>query len=59
MPWSAASYSWDCLVLWPHVLQVDLAPIAVRRSAFKAVGGLDEGMSDRGECGIWWVEHAR
>ncbi|GFR43729.1 hypothetical protein Agub_g4840, partial [Astrephomene gubernaculifera] len=33
--------------------QVDLAPIAIRRSAFRLVGGLDEGMSDRGECGIW------
>ncbi|EFJ40820.1 hypothetical protein VOLCADRAFT_107960 [Volvox carteri f. nagariensis] len=33
--------------------QVDLAPLAIRRSAFKAVGGLDEGMSDPGECGIW------
>ncbi|GIL93289.1 hypothetical protein Vretifemale_20704, partial [Volvox reticuliferus] len=33
--------------------QVDLAPLAIRRSAYKFVGGLDEGMSDPGECGIW------
>ncbi|GLC37752.1 hypothetical protein PLESTB_001473200 [Pleodorina starrii] len=33
--------------------QVDLAPIAIRRTAYRAVGGLDEGMSDPGECGIW------
>ncbi|KAG2453622.1 hypothetical protein HYH02_001837 [Chlamydomonas schloesseri] len=33
--------------------QVDLAPIAFRRSALRAVGGFDEGMSDPGECGIW------
>ncbi|KAG2499050.1 hypothetical protein HYH03_003235 [Edaphochlamys debaryana] len=34
-------------------LLVDFAPVMARRSAFKAVGGLDEGMGDRGECGIW------
>eukprot|EP00198_Chlamydomonas_reinhardtii_P007599 XP_001696936.1 predicted protein [Chlamydomonas reinhardtii] len=33
--------------------QVDLAPIAFRRSALRAVGGFDEGISDPGECGIW------
>ncbi|KAG2439193.1 hypothetical protein HXX76_004556 [Chlamydomonas incerta] len=34
-------------------MQVDLAPIAFRRSALRLVGGFDEGLSDPGECGIW------
>ncbi|GLC55625.1 hypothetical protein PLESTB_001008200 [Pleodorina starrii] len=33
-------------------LQVDYAPMALRRSALLNVGGVDEGMSDVGECGI-------
>ncbi|GIL60741.1 hypothetical protein Vafri_15268 [Volvox africanus] len=33
-------------------LQVDYAPVALRRAALLSVGGVDEGMSDRGECGI-------
>lgn len=32
---------------------VDFGPLAVRRSAFEAVGGLDEGMSLPGTCGIF------
>ncbi|GFR51539.1 hypothetical protein Agub_g13957, partial [Astrephomene gubernaculifera] len=31
---------------------VDYAPIAVRRGAFLGVGGIDEGMSDAGMCGV-------
>ncbi|EFJ48071.1 hypothetical protein VOLCADRAFT_91271 [Volvox carteri f. nagariensis] len=33
-------------------LQVDYAPMALRRAALLHVGGVDEGMSDVGECGI-------
>ncbi|GIL88751.1 hypothetical protein Vretimale_17194 [Volvox reticuliferus] len=33
-------------------LQVDYAPVALRRTAMLSVGGVDEGMSDLGECGI-------
>lgn len=35
-----------------YPLHVDYAPLAFRRSALRNVGGVDEGMSDRGECGI-------
>ena len=31
---------------------VDFAPMAILRSAFRYVGGLDEGMSEPGMCGI-------
>ncbi|KAG1672594.1 hypothetical protein FOA52_010696 [Chlamydomonas sp. UWO 241] len=34
------------------VQAVDFAPLAIRRSAFLHIGGLDESMSDTGECGI-------
>lgn len=37
------------------VLAVDFAPLAVRRTAFQQVGGLDEGLGEAGECGIWCV----
>ncbi|KAG2454524.1 hypothetical protein HYH02_000371 [Chlamydomonas schloesseri] len=33
-------------------LHTDYAPVAFRRSALRNVGGVDEGMSDPGECGI-------
>ena len=33
-------------------LQVDFAPMAIRLAAFRHVGGLDEGMSEPGMCGI-------
>ncbi|KAG1661003.1 hypothetical protein FOA52_007168 [Chlamydomonas sp. UWO 241] len=39
---------------------VDFGPLAVRASAFEAVGGLDEGLSDAGVCGIysdWELSH--
>lgn len=36
-----------------HVQVVDFAPLTVRKAAFEAVGGLDEGLSDQGQCGIW------
>lgn len=32
---------------------VDTAPLAVRRSVFLELGGLDEGLSEPGECGGW------
>eukprot|EP00955_Chlamydomonas_euryale_P107951 365810-Chlamydomonas_euryale.AAC.15 len=32
---------------------VDFGPFALRASAFASVGGLDEGLSDPGECGIF------
>jgi len=32
---------------------VDFAPLAVRRTAFHHVGGLDEGLSDPGRCGVY------
>ena len=31
---------------------VDYAPMAIRASALRHVGGIDEGMSRRGSCGI-------
>ncbi|KAG2429410.1 hypothetical protein HYH02_014065 [Chlamydomonas schloesseri] len=31
---------------------IDYAPIAVRRSSFLAVGGIDENMSEAGACGV-------
>ncbi len=31
---------------------VDFAPLALRKAAFEDVGGLDEGMSEKGICGI-------
>jgi hypothetical protein len=31
----------------------DFGPYGVRRSAFHEVGGLDEGLSEPGQCGIW------
>jgi hypothetical protein len=34
------------------VILVDFAPMALLRSAFRYVGGLDEGLSDPGMCGI-------
>lgn len=34
------------------MLQIDMAPMAVRRSAMLAIGGMDESMSEPGECGI-------
>ncbi|KAG1674950.1 hypothetical protein FOA52_014744 [Chlamydomonas sp. UWO 241] len=32
---------------------VDFGPLAFRRSAYRGVGGLDEGMSEAGMCGIY------
>ncbi len=32
---------------------VDTAPLVVRRSVFLELGGLDEGLSEPGECGEW------
>ena len=34
------------------VFAVDYAPVAVRKAAFQHVGGVDEGTSEPGECGI-------
>jgi len=36
-----------------YAANVDFAPMAIRKSAFKHVGGLDESLSEQGECGIW------
>ncbi|GAX77116.1 hypothetical protein CEUSTIGMA_g4562.t1 [Chlamydomonas eustigma] len=35
------------------VMLVDFAPMALLRSAFRYVGGLDEGLSEPGMCGIY------
>lgn len=45
------SFLFLLLCCYPQV--VDFAPLAVRRSAFEAVGGLDEGLSEQGQCGIY------
>ena len=34
------------------VSNVDFSPMLIQQTAFKDVGGLDEGLSDLGECGI-------
>ena len=36
---------------------VDFGPMALLRAAFKHVGGLDEGLSRPGVCGICKCEH--
>ena len=36
--------------------RVDFSPMVIRRSALRYVGGLDEGLSYPGECGIWVSE---
>ncbi|GIL69435.1 hypothetical protein Vretimale_13528 [Volvox reticuliferus] len=40
-------------VKWTYAQTVDFAPMAIRASIFEAVGGLDEGSSRAGDCGIW------
>lgn len=48
-------YFYDSMLLlkMQYVAAADFAPLAVRRQAFEEVGGLDEGMSDQGVCGIF------
>ncbi|GAX77943.1 hypothetical protein CEUSTIGMA_g5385.t1 [Chlamydomonas eustigma] len=36
-----------------YVLNADYAPLAFRKSAWKHIGGIDETMSEAGECGIF------
>ncbi|GLI62809.1 hypothetical protein VaNZ11_005558 [Volvox africanus] len=40
-------------VKWTYAQTVDFAPMAIRASIYDAVGGLDEGTSRPGDCGIW------
>ncbi|GIL62921.1 hypothetical protein Vafri_17101 [Volvox africanus] len=40
-------------VRWSFVQLVDFAPLAIRASAFSELGGLEEGFSRPGDCGIW------
>ena len=40
-------------VPFQFVSVVDFGPFAVRASAFNAVGRLDEGMAQPGECGVF------
>lgn len=40
-------------ILFQFVALADFGPYAVRRSAYIDVGGLDEGMSEAGQCGIF------
>ena len=35
------------------VQNADYAPFAMRKSAWRHVGGIDESLSEPGECGIW------
>ncbi|KAG2489688.1 hypothetical protein HYH03_011797 [Edaphochlamys debaryana] len=48
-------------VKWTYAQYVDFAPLAIRASIFREVGGLDEGLGQRGDCGIWsdWELSAR
>jgi len=39
-------------VAMQFVFLADYAPVALRRTAFKAVGGIDEGLMEPGECAI-------
>ena len=34
------------------VMLADMAPMALRKHAFKSIGGMDEGLTRKGECGI-------
>ncbi|PNH09978.1 hypothetical protein TSOC_003328, partial [Tetrabaena socialis] len=40
-------------VKWTFAEAVDFAPLAIRASIFADLGGLDEGLSRPGDCGIW------
>ncbi|KXZ54429.1 hypothetical protein GPECTOR_5g82 [Gonium pectorale] len=40
-------------VRWSFAQTVDFAPLAIRASVYRELGGLDEGISRNGECGIW------
>ncbi|KAG2431528.1 hypothetical protein HXX76_009542 [Chlamydomonas incerta] len=44
--------SYDGRLRMQFVSIIDYAPISVRRSAFLAVGGIDENMSEGGACGV-------
>ncbi|KAG2501262.1 hypothetical protein HYH03_001069 [Edaphochlamys debaryana] len=39
-------------VAWTFAHMVDFAPLAFRAAAFWSVGGIEEGWSNRGDCGI-------
>jgi hypothetical protein len=36
-----------------YVELADFGPFAIRKTVFHELGGLDEGMSEPGQCGIW------
>ncbi|KAG2490151.1 hypothetical protein HYH03_011455 [Edaphochlamys debaryana] len=40
-------------VRWTYAQNVDFAPYVIRAHMFQELGGLDEGMSRPGDCGIW------
>eukprot|EP00198_Chlamydomonas_reinhardtii_P010559 XP_001699896.1 predicted protein [Chlamydomonas reinhardtii] len=40
-------------VKWSFAQHVDFAPMAIRASIYHELGGLDEGISRPGDCGIW------
>ncbi|GIL69782.1 hypothetical protein Vretimale_10166 [Volvox reticuliferus] len=40
-------------VKWSFVQLVDFAPLVIRASAFSELGGLEEGFTRPGDCGIW------
>ncbi|KAG2490149.1 hypothetical protein HYH03_011453 [Edaphochlamys debaryana] len=40
-------------VRWTYAQMVDFAPFVVRSELYHELGGLDEGLSKPGECGIW------
>ncbi|EFJ43334.1 hypothetical protein VOLCADRAFT_106909, partial [Volvox carteri f. nagariensis] len=40
-------------VSWSFVQFVDFAPLVIRTSVFWSLGGLEEGFTRRGDCGIW------
>ncbi|KAG2453022.1 hypothetical protein HYH02_002357 [Chlamydomonas schloesseri] len=40
-------------VRWTYAQNVDFAPLVVRATAYEELGGLDEGFSRAGDCGIW------
>lgn len=49
--------SMPCMCSCACVQLVDFGPLAVRRTAWEAAGGLDETLSDKGNCGIFGEWH--
>ncbi|GFR46805.1 hypothetical protein Agub_g8438 [Astrephomene gubernaculifera] len=40
-------------VQWNFIHAADFAPLGIRATTYRALGGLDEGSSRPGDCGIW------